>query len=373
MDSFVLLLIFSAAFNMRLKGFDKPPSDHYARPFWSAVPHKLGGGLHEKCINSQPQHKLQLEYLKSLFRAYPMTPKFGFTFLSSICHHESVMPLGASAKDFHEFFKSIRDLGFLNDTMLVVMGDHGARTGEFRSTLQGKLEERLPMLSIALPASFRLKHPELVNNLELNTEVIISPLDLHATFMHVLKYPTDPSYSDLTRGKSLFSEIPRNRTCQDAKIPEYFCPCVQWLPLSITHAHVRISVLRAADHINNLLEEDPTVSRLCVRLTVDTILGAWQETPGAKLHTFNGIQDGDGLGFGHVEFKNATGSSDCSYQVKFRTKPGYGIFEASVKLIDGRFFVSEHISRINLYGAQPDCIKNSHPYLRKFCYCRHDY
>ena len=357
---------------MRLKGFSKPPCDHYARPFWSAVPHKLDGEvLHEKCINSQPQHKLQLEYLESLFRAYPTTPKFGFTFLSSLCHHKSIMPLGAAEKDFYAFFKSIWDSEFLNDTMLVVMGDHGARTGEFRSTMQGKLEERLPFLSITLPASFRLKYPELAKNLKLNTEVIISPLDLHATFMHVLKYPTDPSRSDLTRGVSLFSKLSRNRTCQDANIPEYFCPCVEWLPLNITHAHVRISVVHAADHINSLLTQDPKVSRLCERLTVDAILSAWQETPGAQLQTFKGIHDGNGLGFGQPEFKNSSRSSECSYQVKFRTKPGGGIFEASVKLIQGHFVVGEHISRINLYGSQPDCIKNSHPHLRQFCYCGH--
>lgn len=337
------------------------------------MPHKVNKGvLHEKCINSQPQHKLQLEYLKSLFRAYPETPKFGFIFLSSLCHHENIMPLGAAEEDFYEFFKSIRDLGVLNDTMVVVMGDHGARTGEFRSTLQGKMEERLPMLSITLPPNFHLNYPELANNLRRNTDIIISPLDIHATFMHVLKYPADPSRSGLTRGLSLFSKIPRNRTCQDANIPEYFCPCVQWLPVNITHTHARIGALLAADYINNLFTEDSKVSRLCQRLTVDAVLSAWQETPNTELQTFSAIQDGDGLGIGQPGFKNAPSPTYCNYLIKFRTKPGYGIFETSVKLALGRFVVSEHISRINLYGSQPDCIKTTHPHLREFCYCGHD-
>lgn len=359
---------------MRLNGFREPPCDHYARPFWSAVPHNSDSGLHEKCLNSQPQHRLQLEYLKSLFRAYPKTPKFGFTFLSSLCHHDSILPLGAAAKDFFEFFESIRDAGFFNDTMFVVMGDHGARTGEFRSTIQGKLEERLPFLSIALPASFRARYPQLVKNLQQNTKIIITPLDLHATFMHVLKYPKDPSKSELTRGTSLFTTIHQNRTCQEAKIPEYFCPCVQLLPLSVTHAHVRISALNAADYINNLLAEDSRVSPLCARLTVDEILSAWQEMPSFKVQTFREIKNGMGIGFGKPLFQSSSRSNpnECSYQVKFRTKPGDGIFEASVKVIEGDFFVNEHISRINIYGSQPHCIKTSHPHLRKFCYCVRD-
>ena len=368
------ILFLLGAFNLRLNGFREPPCDHYARPFWSAVPHNSDSGLHEKCLNSQPQHRLQLEYLKSLFRAYPKTPKFGFTFLSSLCHHDSILPLGAAAKDFFEFFESIRDAGFLNDTMFVVMGDHGARTGEFRSTIQGKLEERLPFLSIALPASFRARYPQLVKNLQQNTKIIITPLDLHATFMHVLKYPKDPSKSELTRGTSLFTTIRQNRTCQEAKIPEYFCPCVQLLPLSVTHAHVRISALNAADHINNLLVDDPRVSPLCARLTVDEILSAWQEMPSFKVQTFREIKNGMGIGFGKPLFQSSSRSNpnECSYQVKFRTKPGDGIFEASVKVIEGDFFVNEHISRINIYGSQPHCIKTSHPHLRKFCYCVRD-
>ena len=257
-----------------------------------------------------PQHTLQLEYLKSLFRAYPETRKFGSTFLSSSCHHITILPLGEAAQDFFEFFISIRDSGFLNDKMFVVMGDHGARTGEFRSTIQGKLEERLPFLSIALPASFRMKYPQLVNNLEQSTKVIITPLDLHATFMHVLKYPTDPSRSDLTRGTSLFSPIHRNRTCHEAKIPEYFCPCVQWLPLNITHAHVRISACR--------------VRHLCAKLTVDEILSAWQEMPSVKVRTFSGIENGIGLGFGKADFEPSQTPNECSYQVRFRTKPLMG-------------------------------------------------
>lgn len=359
-------------FNLRLKGFSKPPCDHYARPFWSAVPHDVNGGvLHEKCINSQPQHNLQLDYLKSFFRAYPTTPKFGFTFLSSLCHRETILPLGAAEKDFLQFFKSIWKSGYLNDTMLVVMGDHGARTGDFRFTIQGKLEERLPMLSITLPTSFRLMYPEFAKNLQLNAEVIMSPLDLHATFMHILKYPLDPSRSDLSRGSSLFSKIPRRRTCEDAHIPRYFCPCVQWLPLHMSHAHVIIGVLRTIDHINTLLAQDPDGSRLCQRLLLDEILDAWQETPNTELRTFTAIQNGLGLGFGSPDFNNSTTFSECHYLVKFRTKPGYGIFEASVKLNQGRFVVGDRISRINLYGSQPDCIRNSHPHLREFCYCGH--
>lgn len=184
----------------------------------------------------------------------------------------------------------------------------------------------------------------------------------------MLKYPADPSNSELTRGTSLFSAIPRNRTCQDALIPEYFCPCVRWLPINTSHAHVRISAMRAADYINNLLVE---VGHLCEKLSVDDIISAWQEMSSIKVQTFNGIENGMGLGFGKANFESTSTPSECTYQLRFRTKPGNGEFEASVKIIEGKFIVNGHISRINIYGSQPNCIKASHPHLRKYCYCSH--
>ena len=51
---------------------------------------------------------------------------------------------------------------------MIVFGDHGARYSQVRGTIQGKMEERLPMMSFAFPEWFRKKHPKLMKNLETN-------------------------------------------------------------------------------------------------------------------------------------------------------------------------------------------------------------
>ena len=44
----------------------------------------------------------------------------------------------------------------MNNTLLIMMGDHGQRIGKLRYTTQGSLEERLPMMSLTFPETFRV-------------------------------------------------------------------------------------------------------------------------------------------------------------------------------------------------------------------------
>ena len=327
-----------------------------------------GAGTHDNCVGAQAQHNIQLQYLKSMFTAYPHTPKFGFTFLGSLCH-QTLNTVSVAAKDIHNFLKSLKDGGHLNNTMLIVMGDHGARFDEIRATLQGKLEERLPFLSIVLPEWFKTKYKDLTRNLKRNTHRIISPLDLHATFMHILKYPHNPSRSDQTMGVSLFQKMPRTRECQDASIPEHFCPCILWKPINSEHAHVKISAELAVAHINKKLATDEAES-LCHNLKLHSIRSAVQRMVNLKVQSFESIKDGIGLGIGEPIFDTEYEQRQCSYQIQFQTSPGNGLFEASVNMIGDKFVVLGDISRVNRYGTQADCIKDTHPYLRKFCLCR---
>lgn len=335
------------------------------RYFWFAVPYS-DHGTHDNCIGAQAQHNIQLQYLKSMFTAYPQTPKFGFTFLGSLCH-KTLNTVSVAAKDIHDFLKSLKEEGHLNNTMLVVMGDHGARFDEIRSTLQGKLEERLPFLSIVLPKWFKEEYVAFTNNLKRNTQRIISPLDLHATFMHILKYPKNPSKSELTMGVSLFEEIPRQRDCQDAFIPEHFCPCILWKPINSEHAHVKIVAELAVDLINKKLKD---VMSSCHSLKLQSIRSAVQQMVNKKVQSFDSIVDGIGLGIGKPVFDSDYKATQCSYQIQFQTSPGKALFEASVKMVDDKFVVLGDISRVNRYGSQADCIKAKYPFLRSFCYCK---
>ena len=54
-----------------------------------------------------------------------------------------------------EFLRWFRSSGRSRDTLLLVFSDHGARFSRLRATLQGRLEERLPLMAVVLPQKLR--------------------------------------------------------------------------------------------------------------------------------------------------------------------------------------------------------------------------
>ena len=59
--------------------------------------------------------------------------------------------------DLRDFLEYLKRNGHLDNTLLLVMADHGARFSIARKTLQGKLEERLPMMSVTFPDKFQVR------------------------------------------------------------------------------------------------------------------------------------------------------------------------------------------------------------------------
>ena len=102
--------------------------------------------------------------------------------------------------------------------MIILFGDHGSRNDDVRNTMQGKLEERLPWLSISVPDWLIRKFPHIGLALEHNQHIITSPFDMHATLRHILTYPKEP-HGEKTQ--SLLTQLPHTRTCSDAGKKEF--------------------------------------------------------------------------------------------------------------------------------------------------------
>ena len=201
-----------SAFNLRLHGFSKSPTHHYMRPFWLSLESEHERDEPGRCSKSESMVNHTLKYVKSFFDTYPSARKYAFAFHSYLAHaHPNHLSL--AEEDLMWFLKSFVDKGYLKDAMLIIMGDHGSRNSEYRNTMQGKLEERLPWFSISLPSTFHRRFPDLVANLGNNQVIIASSFDVHATLRHILTYPSLPKGEQT---QSLFTKLPRNRTCKDA-------------------------------------------------------------------------------------------------------------------------------------------------------------
>ncbi|VDK63871.1 unnamed protein product [Cylicostephanus goldi] len=110
------------------------------------------------------------------------------------------------------------------------MGDHGNRIGLVQYSYSGRIEERMPLMAIRLPPKFKELHPKEYFNFMANKWKLTSNFDIHQTLKDIALMKFGSSRRSVTqnygRGISLFDEIPDNRTCFDAYIPENFCTCL---------------------------------------------------------------------------------------------------------------------------------------------------
>lgn len=284
------------AFTYRLMGFCNAPMDHYLLPYWyaaidAASPwYKFGhGSLRGHCVGSQAIHNVSMEMVNSMFEAYPETPKFGLTFFSDVCHNR-LNDLSLVEDDLYEFLKNMKERHYLDNTMLIIFGDHGIRFGSIRSTVIGKMEERLPFLSISLPEWFEKSFPDIVKNLRRNVDVLTTPLDLHATLSHILSYPSLPT--GLSFASSLFTDI-GERLCIDAGIPIHFCPCMEWKTVDVKQNHVQRSAMEIVSYINYLVFKQGLTDR-CALLKLKEVKSAVKVTPNEDVETYEKAADADG-------------------------------------------------------------------------------
>lgn len=281
--------------------------------------------------------------------------------------HDDINQVETIEPDLISLIRDLKTKGQLDNTLLIVMGDHGTRYGQIRMEIQGKLEERLPLFSMIFPPWFASKYPVLHKNLRINTDRLTSWYDLHATFRHMLNYPHIPS--DIKHGQSLLQEVPASRDCTQANVAPHWCPCQRWSAVDVTDSHVRNAAIAVVEYINSQNSEHASSKRLCEVLDLEKVQYALTELPNEKVLNFHETND-------FIPVFNVRGrpkqSDFCRYQIQFKTSPNNGVYEATVRFHLGWFIVGKDISRVDQYGQQPDCIARELPHLRKFCLCKSD-
>ena len=356
------------AFNYRLHGFAKPPVDHYPRPFWLAS--KLGYYFQGVCHGDVSIAKRSFDYATSFYDSYKGIPKFSLTVLSAMVHND-LNKVENVQDDLLAMIKTMEKKGHLKDTFLIIFGDHGARLSEFRNTLTGKLEERLPFLSVTLPDELVERFPSIATAMEHNTKVLTSYFDIHATLQHLFTYPKQPNVS---RGQSLFNKIdPRTRTCGTAGVKEHWCPCLQFTMENKTSEKIVKMAKSVVEFINkNITGIISDAKEKCAKLELHEVQRAGRKIPNEAVQRFKQTNQNSKCIECEVVFDKEANLDQHSidYEIVFSVYPGKGSFEASVTVTNDEIVVNPEISRINRYGDQPKCIQDKYPLLRKYCYCR---
>ncbi|XP_017768642.1 PREDICTED: uncharacterized protein LOC108556871 [Nicrophorus vespilloides] len=351
-------------YTYRLKGFNEMPTDHYMRTYYMSTL-KMIPKWPNLCAGSIPRHKVMMNHAKDFFHVYKNKPKFLFGFHGEISH-DNYNTIGVADEDVLEFVRDMHTSGALNDTIFIFMADHGHRFADIRNTVQGKMEERLPYFSFAFPTWFKQKYSDAYDNFVNNVQTLVTPFDIYSTLQSVL-HLTDTGVADLSkRSVSLFTNIPKERSCAQAYIEPHWCACLEWNSISLSSPIIQ----RLGDEFVKILNDYTESQRTkCAILRISAIYWVSQLTPNENLLKYKKNHDYDGF------VPDLTGKTDVSvniYQMKVMLSPGDSLFEVTIShhLNEDQMEIKmSDISRINLYGRQARCIENSLHHLRKYCYC----
>ncbi|CAG4980403.1 unnamed protein product [Colias eurytheme] len=344
------------SFQYRYNGFSKCPADHYLRSFLMEE-NKSGikwwtGTKKRYCIGEKPQYKVLFDLTKQFTTI--KSKKFCFTFIADISHDEFNL-ISTADDDLVDFMRYLKNSNILNNTLFILMGDHGPRFSPMRrNTYQGKMEERLAFMSITLPEILKLQKPNILENLKLNSKVLTTPFDIHTTILDAMGLKLFASDyivpgSKMLRGLSLLQPIPSTRTCEDASILPHWCVCTntKWHDVGVSDPAYNTLAITLAEFINNATAEKRD---FCAKREIVSIKWVVRRD-----WTNVTLQEGN-----------------MYYQMMAVMSPKRASFEATIKynVLTDKYIVSDRdISRISAYGKEPACLNGTSPHLDKYCYC----
>ncbi|CAG9566682.1 unnamed protein product [Danaus chrysippus] len=341
-------------FNFEKVGFSRTPTDYYLHTFMHEAELYTGNNRDFNsyiCMGNKYFYKVLLDYIENLTMSLRNSKLFGFFWEVTMSHDYLNYPM-AMDEEYEIFLKNLDDARYLDDTILIILSDHGIRWGDIRYTKQGRLEERLPLLHILLPESFRANYSLAYNNIKLNSNRLTTPFDIYATLIDLLhmdgisnenlKLRSETSYGN-DRAISLFMPILSNRTCTTAGIDDHWCTCRRGRKIPIFSAEA----YDAADNLLTLINQQLKGYYRCAHLMLEELIEVTEIISGTPYEKEEGWRE---------------------FLVVIRTSPGDAVFEATLRQDGQTWSLAGTVSRLNLYGQQGHCIH--HYQLKLYCFCR---
>lgn len=336
--------------------FQRQPTDHYLRAFFleqSETPGKHRVNTRD-CLAAIHTHS-QLINLTHQF-SHIRGKHFSITIIPEISFNANLKLPATVDNEILHMIRSMKAGGRLENTLLIIMSDHGPKLPGAMASHQGAISKRLPFVSIVLPNRLKKARPKTEVYLWANADVLTTPFDIHATVLDVvglkqLNNNYKVAGSDLPRGMSLVAPIPVFRSCAEADVLPHWCACYKWTPVPPNEP----SFAEAAQAVADLIHDRTAQDVRCAKRTVASI--EWVMRYDSEEHR---------------TLDNLINSSIRLYQARLIMRPGRAIFEGTVTLLKKlRSYVitEQDISRIDSFSDEATCVSPNRPHLSKYCYC----
>ena len=211
----------------KLENWDHENNVFFCDPNYSIPGHPFSlfngpYGVKRRCLYSDDSNKYIFNYGKLFWEAYKDVPKFlRIAFLDA---HEGTAEVAKYMDEaLVNFINFIRESPDFEDTMIVIMADHGVNMPGFYSFIDAEdfhREKTLPSHYWILPKKLADKHHMVLKS---NEQKMLTPYDLNNVLLHICK--ADKSNYN-TLGKSFFEEIDdSDRNCFKFNIDDFYCNC----------------------------------------------------------------------------------------------------------------------------------------------------
>lgn len=347
-----------STFNYLKKGFTKLPTDYYFRPTAMALEKTMKtqtkSGL-KYCVGRHQAGEYIYDYGVEFAKRFQNQSHFGLFWTNSFSHNGYSM--AATMDDrMRQYLEDLKIHRIMETSIIFFFSDHGARWGPLLDLPEGFLEERLPMFFVYLPKWFKQEHPEFARNLEINQRRLATPFDIYMTLQHML-HLASPTYNitpafDCAQAQSILLELPEDRACETACIPEGWCTCIPYMTQRTNNAMVKNVTQLVIDKINDYLTVK-NISSICSELSLKKISRATLRGIDHESHSPNNIATY------RIDF---TTKPDTDPQTKFSAVADYDTKRKMVTLN------VEDISRQSAYEKTAKCTDDKQ--AKKYCICK---
>ena len=175
------------------------------------------------CIGHEPAAKHLIRHVSQFISLYSERDRKWAAFASFVDSHEDTMSLALTLDDqFYNFLSGLSG-SILDNTMVLLVSDHGLHYGPFLQSRQGARERARPVLQMVLPRRYR-EDQKTMDILRSNAGLWTSPFDVYSTLRHVLLNDVDDTNSQNSSSSLLLPLGPERKTCSGTKaIPKRYC------------------------------------------------------------------------------------------------------------------------------------------------------
>ncbi len=354
---------------MNERGFKNSPADYYNFAYWKKEPslHRINGQKY--CINGKPFHSIYIDQIKQFIDRMnlPENKKknyFSYNMFSSLSHDRFEVPEGFDIK-IYEQLEEFEKNGFLDNTMLVILGDHGGRPyaygDDFFSKFAG-IEYPNPFLSIKLPKN--LQGTVYSENFIKNRHKLVTTFDIYKTLKQFYYLTRNGNFDDKKcrmlfsetvvkvrglRGISLFENVPQNRSCDEALIPISLCTCINKKEVS-SDEFVKETDLKFNDVADLIVNDlNKRIAHLSVKCKTYEL---------KKVETVKRIEEKKKIQL---------------FEFSVLVMPGNGLFRALIQVNNDqspKLSLKSRVMRENKYGDTSWCLEGDEKVFKDSCFCK---